>query len=581
MREAPTTGLGWRPCQNADDGWRESLRFALFAVSRHPRSFLVITALVLVSTALILPAPLISKAVVNLVVNGGDPGRIVTLSGLALAAVAFERFVSYWHGVVIFHRFRCLVRDLRRQLLDHLLRVPLPILQRLEPANLSARIANDSQSVLQAFYDDLISVSESCITSLACMTAMLLIEPRLGLLTLAAAPVYFFLLQRFGGRIRALTDVYYDHGAANNALYYHLLAAPVIAKMHSHRYVVEGYARSCQGVIAAGDAMMGARAMSYAVVLLIGNALPVLILLFSALLILQGSFDLGSFVAFTAFMAYLFPALRRVVEYLVRAQGGAVALRRVNELLRLPVEEPPAPVDERIAAGSTLALREVAFAYDENGDGGRGAIGGVNMLIRRGEPVGVMGRSGAGKTTLLKIIAGLYEPTAGQITIDGRPVAADARRQLSAYVEQEPIIFADSPIENARLGRDDISPEQARQALAEVGLAELLSPGATIEQDGANLSLGQKKRIALARGLLKGAAVIVIDEPTAGLDADNAARAMALIGRLRADRFVVIVSHTMDVMDHCRRLYLVEDGRVREVSPPPRAAIIAEATPCA
>lgn len=191
MREAPTTGLGWRPCENADDGWRESLRFALFAVSRHPRSFLVITALVLVSTALILPAPLISKAVVNLVVNGGDPGRIVTLSGLALAAVAFERFVSYWHGVVIFHRFRCLVRDLRRQLLDHLLRVPLPILQRLEPANLSARIANDSQSVLQAFYDDLISVSESCITSLACMTAMLLIEPRLGLLTLAAAPVYF------------------------------------------------------------------------------------------------------------------------------------------------------------------------------------------------------------------------------------------------------------------------------------------------------------------------------------------------------------------------------------------------------
>ncbi len=568
------TNMRWEPppSPESSDGWREGLRLARYCVLRYPRSFLGVGAMVLVSTALILPAPLISKAIVNLVVQGGDVDRIVTLSMIALAAVVFERFVSYWHGVVIFHRFRCLAYDMRTQLLDHLLNIPLLTLQRKEAANLSSRIANDTQNALQAFYDDLISVSESAFTCLVCIVAMLWIEVRLGLLVVASVPVYVFLLQRFGVKIRKLTDAYYNENASNNALYYHLLAAPEISKIHSHDYIMGGYSRACQSAIKAAIAMMRMRAFSYAVVLLIGNALPVLILLFSALLILKGMFDLGSFVAFTAFMGYLFPALRRIVEYVVRAQGGAVALRRINELLSIPTEN----VAELGSApmGDLLTLTDVVFAYEEGETTGRGALNNVNMSFVRGELVGVMGESGGGKTTLLKIISGLYSPISGEVALDGQAIPSGLRRKITSYVEQEPLLFADSLIENVRLGREEFSEQSARDILVAVGLEELLVEGdgkkggssPFVEQGGANLSLGQKKRLALARGLLKRSDIIVIDEPTAGLDAENANRAMQTIRKLCKDQFVIIVSHTRDVMDYCDRLFLVQGGQVQETT---------------
>lgn len=573
---------GWEPSETGTTvggDWREAVRFASFAISRYPRSFLVVTALVVFSTALILPAPLISKAVVNLVVEGGNTGRIVILSACALIAVVFERCVSYWHGVIIFHQFRCLVCDLRRQLLDHLLRVPLLALQRMEAATLSSRITNDTNDALQAFYDDLVSVAESVITALVCLGAMLLIDVRLGLVVVFAAPVYIFLLQYFGVKIRKLTNTYYDVNASNSSLYYHLIASPVISKMHSHEYIMRGYEASCRQAILAGDAMMRIRAFSYALVLLISNALPVLILLFSALLILDGSFDLGSFVAFTAFMGYLFPSLRHIIEYSVRAQGGAVALRRINELLAIPREQPveaatPPP-------GDHLCLKGIRFRYAAGDDGERGALEDVGMRIDRGKPVGLMGESGSGKTTLLKILSGLYDPDSGDITLDGVPLAAAVRRRMTAYVEQEPLLFADTLLENVRLGREDITEERACGILRDVGLGGLLretppvrdeagttgDPSAFIEQGGANLSLGQKKRIALARGLLKRSDIIVIDEPTAGLDAANAHKVMRLIRRLCAGQFVIIVSHTQDVMEFCDRVYTVKEHRLLDITP--------------
>ena len=570
----------WRPKEKKHDdstnvGWREAADFARYCVSRYPRSFFGVGILSLLSTALILPVPLISRSIVNLLVEGGGHFRqIAILGALALAVIVFERFVHYWQGVVIFLRCRTLIYDLRRGILEHLLAIPMLSLQESDPGTLGACVYNDTEKALAAFFEELISVCRATVTVLVCVAAMAFIQWQITILALGVIPLYVFLLRRFGRRIRSVTGGYYNAMAADRGLYHHLLAGPEIAKMHSLSYVIDKYARLSAESIASGEKLMKAHALSNSLAGLVSNSLPIFILLFGALLIIRGVFDLGSFVAFSAFSAYMFPSLRLIVEYIISSQGGLVALHRINELLRKDREDSSGP--EHLPRGSALSLEYVSFSYPGHG---RIKFQNITMRIRKGRLVGIMGESGSGKSTLLKVACGLYGMTGGQVLLDGRPVPSGTMRKLTSYVEQEPLIFGDTLVENIRLGRTEISTHQVFQILEAVGLGDLLRQadarktgenfrltGPYIEQGGSNLSVGQKKRIALARALMKDASIIAIDEPTAGLDFENAGRVMSLIRRVCAGRFVLIVSHSDQVTEYCDEVYEIKDSQLIALS---------------
>ncbi|MDQ7781829.1 MAG: ABC transporter ATP-binding protein [Desulfomonilaceae bacterium] len=566
-----TIGLQEARGDSANVGWREAAEFARYCIGQYPRSFFGVGILSLLSTALILPVPFISKSIVNLLVEGGDHfSHIAFLACLALVVIVFERFVHYWQGVVIFLRCRRLVYDLRRGILEHLLALPMLSLQETDPGTLGARVYNDTEKALAAFFEELISVCRAALTILVCVAAMSIIQWQITIVALGVIPLYVFLLKRFGRRIRSATGGYYNAMAADRGLYQHLLAGPEIAKMHSLAYVIDKYARLAAESVASGDKLMRAHALSNSAAGLVSNSLPIFILLFGAFLIIKGVFDLGSFIAFSAFSAYMFPSLRLMIEYIISSQGGLVALQRINELLRKSREDSSAP--EYLPQGSMLLLENVSFSYP-----GHDRINFENITIRiqKGQFVGIVGESGSGKSTLLKVVCGLYGMTGGSIALDGRAVSSGAMRQLTSYVEQEPLIFGDTLVENVRLGRTEVSTHQVFQILEAVGLGGLLRQpgphstgenytlsGPYIEQGGSNLSLGQKKRIALARALMKNASIIAIDEPTAGLDYENASKVMGLIRRVCTGKFVLIVSHSDQVTEYCDVVYEIKDSRL-------------------
>ena len=360
----------WRPMKKDGDsgnaGWIEAANFGRYCVSRYPRSFFGMAILSLLSTLLILPVPLISKSIINLLVEGGNHFRQITIMAmLALAAIVFERVVHYWQGVVLFLRCRMLIYDLRRGMLEHLLAIPMLSLQETDPGTLGARVYNDTEKALAVFYEELISVCRAAVTILVCAAAMAAIQWQITVMVLAVIPLYICFLKLFGRKIRSVTAGYYNAMAADRALYHYLLAGPEIAKMHSLSYVIDNYNRLSTESVATGDKLMKAHALSSSAVGLISNTLPIFILLFGAFLIIRGTFDLGSFVAFSAFSAYMFPSLRLIVEYIISAQGGLVALQRINELLRRDRQESSTPED--IPRGSVLSLEHIAFSYPSHG----------------------------------------------------------------------------------------------------------------------------------------------------------------------------------------------------------------------
>jgi len=238
----------------------------------------------------------------------------------------------------------------------------------------------------------------------------------------------------------------------------------------------------------------------------------------------------------TAFFVLLlapefYAPLRNLGAQFHPAESAREAMARIAPLLEAEPPPPPAPCPGDPGPG--LVVRDLSFAYP-----GGLRIEGIALRARPGELLAITGRSGVGKSTLLKLLLGLLRPESGAVCLNGRPVAPER----FAYVPQKPFFLAGSVRENLALARPDAGEEAMRAALAQVGLAHL-SLDHPIGEDGAGLSAGEQKRLALARALLKDPEAILLDEPTAHLDPENERRVIKALMHLKKDRPVVVTSH--------------------------------------
>jgi len=263
-----------------------------------------------------------------------------------------------------------------------------------------------------------------------------------------------------------------------------------------------------------------------------------------------------------------FAPLRELgVHYHTRAEAVGAG----NELRRLLAAPAPHPTAGRArlpaAAGVALALEGVAFAYE---GGRRPVLQGVGFRLDPGERVALVGGSGAGKTTLLHLVMGFLTPGAGVIRVNGVELAAldpaDWRRRL-AWVGQNPVLFHGTLEENIRLGAPEASPENVWAALRAARLEGLLARlprglASPVGEGGAGLSRGEAQRVALARAFLRDAPLLLLDEPTAGLDAENENLVLEALGVLAAGRTVLMVTHRLENLARTPRILVLEGGRI-------------------
>jgi ABC-type multidrug transport system fused ATPase/permease subunit len=229
---------------------------------------------------------------------------------------------------------------------------------------------------------------------------------------------------------------------------------------------------------------------------------------------------------------------------------------------------PGARGTRRCARVGEIALDDVSFTYP----GATGpALHGVGLRLRRGDVVGVIGRTGSGKSTLAGILLGLLAPTAGRITVDGVPLGELDRQDWharTAWVSQEPRLLTGTVAENVRFLRDPIDDAAIDRAVAAVGLTAELEPGQAVGPAGASISGGQRQRIALARALAGDPDVIVLDEPTSALDVHAEEVIHLALDQLGAQPIVVAIAHRLSTIRICARVIALDAGGVRTVEAP-------------
>jgi ABC-type multidrug transport system fused ATPase/permease subunit len=511
------------------------------------------------------------QLVVDDVLTPADIGAfapiILAYLGLAIggALVSFgDDYLSTW----IAERF---LLTLRVRVIDHVQRLSLDVFDRHRLGDLVTRVNSDIQQIETLVLSGLTDGVAAVLQILFFGGALFLLDWRLALVAVIVAPLFLLVARHFSRLTKRVSREKRRRVGSLSSIAEELFSnAALVQATNSQAAVSERFRRQNEGVVEAELATSRINGLFTPLVDLIELAAVLLVIALGTLAVADGGLTLGGLLVFVAYLTQLLGPVRdlgSLANSFFRALAGA---ERVIELLdeRPRVVERPDAVRIGRARGR-VELEDVSVRYP---GAAAPALTGVSVVAEPGETVALVGPSGAGKTTLARLLPRLLDPDHGVIRLDGDDARglelASLRRNVSILFQEAPLLRG-TVSENIAFGRRDATSAEIEAAAAAAGADEFIRdlPGGydtDVGERGRRLSGGQRQRVAIARALLADAPVLVLDEPTTGLDAEAREGLLGPLRQLMRDRTTIVVSHDLLTARDADRIVVLDRGRVVE-----------------
>lgn len=532
-----------------------------------PLSFIVLLSLV--GTILGLAYPLFAKVMIDTVIRRIDWDLLVIVSVGMFAATLGGYFVSSGAGYLQAKVVCRLLLDLRFALYRRLLRLSILTNDRMKVGEICFRLNNDIATVQSFATGALLGGLSVIVRIVAAAVAMIFLSPNLFLVSIAILPFSIIGVKLLRGPVRKRAEEVRDTGGAVSAFLVEAFSNVRLLKSFSLEADFEKrYLRKADDAIESTLRFQRLSIVAGFVDLLITALSAAALFLYGGSLVLAGEMTVGDIVAFAAYQQIFLGSSRGVLGLYLSYQQTKVSLDRIGEIFALPQETVASGGGEKDALRSCREARfdNITYRYPE----GDFALEGLSFSVEKGEIVAIAGPSGEGKTTLVSLLFRFIDPQEGRILLDGKDIRdidlADLRRSIGMMC-QEPMILQGTIEENIRLGKLDAVEAEIVAAARSAGIHDFIAglpSGYNTEmlERGANLSEGQKQRIALARIFLKNPRILVLDEPTASLDPETESDIMRALDALRRDRMILLVTHREPLLKWADRIVVVEGGRI-------------------
>ncbi len=512
----------------------------------------------------------ITSGIQSYIFSGDTSDILFKICVMIIIAFLGKNLFGYLQAYAMAHVEQGMIRDMRDEAYNHLHKLPMSFFKNEKTGNLISRITNDVNMVQSSVSAVFLNLIREPLKIIVFLGIALSISWKLTLFSLVVLPFSLIIISYLGIILRKISGLLQQKMAdITNNLHETITGVKIVKAFGMEEYENKKFFSETNKYFRLSLKITRIRNIASPATEFLSVIVGVVIIYYGAQLVLvDGTISASQFFGFLLAIFQLMPPVKELSSVNNRIQESSAAADRIFEILDIEprIKNIDHPVDV-VDFKDSVEFKNVSFLYDDSDEP---VLDDINIRVKKGEVVALVGSSGAGKTTMVDLIPRFYDPTGGKILLDGidiKNIRIEDLRKLMGIVTQETVLFNESARSNIAYGLTDCPEEKiieaAKAANAHNFILELpLKYDTIIGEKGTKLSGGQRQRISIARALLKNPPIMIFDEATSALDNESEVLVQEAIERLMHDRTVFVIAHRLSTIRNSDRIIVLDRGKI-------------------